>query len=139
MFWWATLLYTWPVQEIELMEKCEVVLIFLKPGVFGQLHKIHTPTASGTSTSTPDTLSLTPVITENAGQPVLAVTTDGLAVPVPPGSTEPESITPGSTAAKDVDETPLIPLSVPDNTENKVETPPTQTTTLSNIDIFMTQ
>ena len=37
MFWWMTLLYTWPVQEKEIMDKCEVVLVYMKPGAFGEL------------------------------------------------------------------------------------------------------
>ena len=40
MFWWTTLLYTWPVQEKEIMDKCEVVLVYMKPGAFGELQKI---------------------------------------------------------------------------------------------------
>ena len=46
MFWWTALLYTWPVQEKELMDKCEVVLVYMKPGAFGELQKICPPTAS---------------------------------------------------------------------------------------------
>ena len=69
MFWGTTLLYTWPVKEKYLMERCEVVLVFLKLGVFGELYKICTPivTVSSVSISVPPTLL--PVIPQNADQP----------------------------------------------------------------------
>ena len=40
MFWWMTLLYTWPVQEKELMDKCKVVLVYMKLDALGELQKI---------------------------------------------------------------------------------------------------
>ena len=43
MFWWTTLLNMWPVQEKELMDKCEVVLVYMKLGEFGELQKIRPP------------------------------------------------------------------------------------------------
>ena len=52
MFWWTTLLYTLPVQEKEIMEKCEVVLVYMKPGAFGELQKIRPPTATTTKVET---------------------------------------------------------------------------------------
>ena len=39
MFWWTTLLYTLPVQKKDLMEHCEIVLVFLKPGIFESCKK----------------------------------------------------------------------------------------------------
>ena len=52
MFWWTTLLYMWPVQEKEIMDKCEVVLVYMKPGAFGELQKIRPPTAASTRVET---------------------------------------------------------------------------------------
>ena len=66
MFWWTSLLYTWPVQEKDLVDRCEIVLVYLKPGVFGELHKICPPTAT---IATPNALVAplsSPVIPQNA-------------------------------------------------------------------------
>ena len=43
MFWWTTLLYTVPVSEKELMAQCEVVLVYIRDGVFGELEIIQGP------------------------------------------------------------------------------------------------
>ena len=40
MFWWTTLLYTVPVSEKELMAQCDVVLVYIWDGVFGELEPI---------------------------------------------------------------------------------------------------
>ena len=69
MFWWTSLLYTLPVQERDLVDRCEIVLVYLKPGVFGELQKIRPPTATVTSpekTEAPEDLLLSPVIPQNA-------------------------------------------------------------------------
>ena len=47
---------------------CEIVLVFLKTGVFCELHKITTPTATVTSASTSVLPTLRPVIPQNAEQ-----------------------------------------------------------------------
>ena len=52
MFWWTTLLYTWPVQEKDIIDKCEVILVYIKPGAFGELQKIRPPTATTTKAET---------------------------------------------------------------------------------------
>ena len=57
------------------MEQCEIVLIFLKPGVFCGLHKICMPTASVTSGSTMVPTTLPPVIPQNVEQQSHDVTT----------------------------------------------------------------
>ena len=43
MFWWTTLLYTIPVSEKELMVQCDVVLVYIRDGVFGELEPIRGP------------------------------------------------------------------------------------------------
>ena len=43
MFWWTTLLYTVPVSEKELMAQCDVVLVYIRDGVFGELEPIRGP------------------------------------------------------------------------------------------------
>ena len=43
MFWWTTLLYTVPVTEKELLSQCDVVLVYMKEGVFGELERIRSP------------------------------------------------------------------------------------------------
>ena len=48
MFWWTTLLYTLPVTEQELLSQCEVVLVYVKDGVYGELDKIRSPAKKGT-------------------------------------------------------------------------------------------
>ena len=68
MFWWMTLLYTWPVQEKELMNKCKVVLVYMKPGAFGELQKIRPPTASSSRVETTHPAIPPLVIPQNAGE-----------------------------------------------------------------------
>ena len=43
MFWWTTLLYNLPVTEQELVSQCEIVLVYVKDGIFGELDKIRSP------------------------------------------------------------------------------------------------
>ena len=43
MFWWTTLLYTVPVSEKELIVQCDVVLVYIRDGVFGELETIQGP------------------------------------------------------------------------------------------------
>ena len=40
MFWWTTLLYTVLVSEKELMAQCDVVLVYIWDGLFGELEPI---------------------------------------------------------------------------------------------------
>ena len=68
MFWWTSILYTLPVQERDLVDRCEIVLVCLKPGVFGELQKIRPPTATITSprtTEAPEALLSSSVIPQN--------------------------------------------------------------------------
>ena len=137
MFWWTTLLYTWPVQEKEIMDKCKVVLVYMKPGAFGELQKIQPPTATSTrvETSLPadpplvipqnveETTQQTPIT--SASRPVITRRASGNNL-VPTGST-PDSTT--------TDNTPPV-------LQGCVNSPDTAATTsapLPKIDIFMTQ
>ena len=43
MFWWTTLLYTLPATEKELMTQCDIVLVYIRDGVFGELEPIRSP------------------------------------------------------------------------------------------------
>ena len=43
MFWWTTLLYTVLVTEKELLAQCDVVLVYMRDGVFGELEMIRSP------------------------------------------------------------------------------------------------
>ena len=43
MFWWTTLLYTPLVKESDLIGKCDLKLVYIKPGVFGKLKLIWPP------------------------------------------------------------------------------------------------
>ena len=73
MFWWTSILYTLPIQERELVDQCEIVLVFLKPGVFGELHKIRPPMATTTfpqKTEILKSLPSTSVIPQNV-KPVM--------------------------------------------------------------------
>ena len=45
MFWWTTLLYTLPVTEQELVSQCEIVLVYVKDGIYGKLDRIRSPAA----------------------------------------------------------------------------------------------
>ena len=46
MFWWTTLLYTVPVSEKELMAQCDVVLVYIRDGIFGELEPIRGPAST---------------------------------------------------------------------------------------------
>ena len=43
MFWWTTLLYTLPVTEQELLSQCEIILVYVKDGIYGELDRIRSP------------------------------------------------------------------------------------------------
>ena len=43
MFWWTMLLYTLPVTKQELVSQCEIVLVYVKDGIYGELDKIRSP------------------------------------------------------------------------------------------------
>ena len=46
MFWWTTLLYTVPDSEKELMAQCDVVLVYIRDGIFGELEPIRGPVST---------------------------------------------------------------------------------------------
>ena len=52
MFWWTTLLYSLPVTEQELRSQCEVVLVYVKDGVYGELDRIRSPAKKGSQSAT---------------------------------------------------------------------------------------
>ena len=52
MFWWTTLLYSLPVTEQELRSQCEVVLVYVKDGVYGELDRIRSPAKKGPQATT---------------------------------------------------------------------------------------
>ena len=137
MFWWTTLLYTWPVQEKEIMDECEIVLVYMKPGVFGELQKIRPLTTTITQFETDRPADLPIVISQNAeeiSQPSPKATaskpviTEGACGdnPVPTGSTPISTIT-GTTPQ------------VLQGCANLLDMVSHSSTSLPKIDIFMTQ
>ena len=42
-WWWSSLLFTLPAKEEDLIAKCHRVLVFIQPGVFGEIKKIRSP------------------------------------------------------------------------------------------------
>ena len=134
MFQGTTLLYTWPVQEKNLMDRCEIVLVFLKPGVFGKLHKICIPTGTVTSASISVPPTLPPVIPQNVEQQTqdmttapatsLVITADGSSVI--PGN--PEVI------VNDLSEQTTMPTTL-----DHIDSMDNSTHALAKIDIFMKQ
>ena len=99
MFWWMTLLYMWPVQEKELMDKCKVVLVYMKLGAFGELQKIWPPTASSSRVETTLPAVPPPVIPQNAEEITLQTPTTSAGTPVITGGTSGNSPVPtGSTS-----------------------------------------
>ena len=78
MFWWTTLLYTVPVTEKELLAKCDVVVVYIRDGVFGELEPIRGPAQQShleaTSVTTPET-GMQKVQDLNANQTDIKMTT----------------------------------------------------------------
>ena len=139
MFWCMTLLYTWPVQEKEIMDKCEIVLVYLKMGAFGELQKIRPPTASNSRVETTSRAIPPLVIPQNAEE---------ITPQIPTMSTSTSVITRGTSSINPV---PTGSTSDIDNTTT-ASTPPvsqgcakssdmviTTSAPLPKIDIFMTQ
>ena len=48
MFWWTTLLYTLPITEKELMSQCDIVLVYIRDGVFSELETIRSLVSKST-------------------------------------------------------------------------------------------
>ena len=54
MFWWTTILYTLPVTEQELLSQCEIILVYVKDGIYGELDRIRSPATKLTQHVVPD-------------------------------------------------------------------------------------
>ena len=52
MFWWTTLLYTLPAIEKELMTQCDIVLVYIWDGEFGEVEPIRSPVSKSIMTAT---------------------------------------------------------------------------------------
>ena len=88
MFQWTTLLYNLPVTEQELVSQCEIVLVYVKDGIFGELDKIRSPAPTSAQT------------VAIQGQPEAASPLDAdmrLDEPIP--TNEPETNNPGITGS----------------------------------------
>ena len=137
MFWWMTLLYTWPVQEKEIMDKCEVVLVYMKPGAFGELQKIRPLTATSTRVETSLPADLPLVVPQDAEETTQQTPITLASTPVITGGASGNNLVPtGSTPnSTTTDNTPPA-------LQGCVNAPDTAATTsapLPKIDIFMTQ
>ena len=60
MFWWTTLLYTVPVSEKELMAQCDVVLVYIRDGIFGEPEPIRGPASTPKTDVKHDNTDVTP-------------------------------------------------------------------------------
>ena len=137
MFWWTTLLYTWPVQEKEIMDKCKVVLVYMKPGAFGELQKIRPLTAASTRVETSPPDEPPSVIPQNAEERAQQTQTTSASTPVITGGASGNNPVPtGSTA--DSITTYNTPLTL-QGSVNSSDTAATTSAPLPKIDIFMTQ
>ena len=137
MFWWTTLLYTWPVQEKEIMDKCEVVLVYMKPGTFGELQKIRPLTAASTRVETSLPVKPPLVIPQNAEETAQQTQITLASTPVITGGASgnnpvPTGSTPNSTTTYNTP--PALQGSV-----NSSDRAATMSAPLPKIDIFMTQ
>ena len=133
--------YTWPVQEKDLVDRCEIVLVYLKPGVFGELHKIRPPTAT---IATPDTLVVPlspPVIPHNADQNNHEMENEPMITPViTEGTVHTADVSTGSTPPVNKNNSVDTALPTPClEPQNKHQGPDLITPALSDINIFMTQ
>ena len=139
MFWWTTLLYTWPVQEKDLMDKCEIVLVYMKPGAFGELQKIRPLTTSSPRVETPLPTVPPLVIPQNAEQitPQTTTTSTNTSV-ITRGTSSNHPVSTGSTSDTDNTTTASVP-SAPQGCTKPLDTETTMSGPLPKIDIFMTQ
>ena len=139
MFWWTTLLYTWPVQEKELMDKCEVVLVYMKLGVFGELQKICPLTTSSprVETSLPTVPPL--VIPQNAEEITPQIPTMPTSTSVITGGTSSINPVPTGSASDNDSTTTASAPPVPQGCAESSDMVITMSAPLPKIDIFMTQ
>ena len=139
MFWWTTLLYSWPVQEKDLMEKCEIVLVYMNPGVFGELDKICLPTAAIPTVETPlnsDPPVVIPQNVEKIGEKPMLTTTDTNVIT---GDTaDITRVSTGSTSDRTETPVPQVPPT-PQEGGKLVNLDTKTSSSLPNIDIFMKQ
>ena len=137
MFWWMTLLYTWPVQEKEIMDKWEVVLVYMKLGAFGELQKIRPLTATITKVETSLPADPTIVIPQNAEETTQQTPITSAGTPVITGGASGDNLVPtGSTPdSTTTDNTP----SALQGCVNLPDMAKTTSAPLPKIDIFMTQ
>ena len=137
MFWWMTLLYTWPVQEKEIMDKCEVVLVYMKPGAFGKLQKIRPLTATITKVETSLPADPPIVIPQNAEETTQQTPITSASTPVITGDTSSDNLVPTGSTSNSIttDNTP----SALQGCINLPDTAMTTSAPLPKIDIFMTQ
>ena len=141
MFWWTSLLYTWPVKERDLMKQCEIVLVYFKPGVFGELHKIRPPAATITSMDTPSLPSPPHVTPENVSCKIQEAENSMTTKPVITGdAADPRDVSTGSTES--VVKANLNDALLP-TPSSSLETEQSESATsapaLPNINIFLTQ
>ena len=94
MFWWTTLLYSLPMTEQELLSQCEVVLVYVKDGVYGELDRIRSPAKKGTHAVTAQVQSkvVDSLETDNGSYEPTPVKASGLTNPNITGSTSTETM-----------------------------------------------
>ena len=42
-WWWTTVMYAMPIEEHDVIVKCDIVMVYLRPGVFGAVKQIRAP------------------------------------------------------------------------------------------------
>ena len=129
------------MQEKDLVDRCEIVLVYLKPGVFGQLHKIRPPTAT---IATPNALVAplsSPVIPQNADLNKHEMENEPTVTPViTEGTVCTANVSTGS--APSVNKNNSVDTALPTpclKPQNKHQGPDLITPVLPDINIFMTQ
>ena len=73
-WWWTSLLYTMPSSADELIKKCDKTLVFINPGIFGEIKVIRAPNANP---SVPFTTSTTSSESSASKSTLTAVTLEG--------------------------------------------------------------
>ena len=43
-WWWSTVLFVMPIEERDVIVKCDIVLVFIRPGAYGEVMEIRAPT-----------------------------------------------------------------------------------------------
>ena len=73
-WWWTTLLYNMPSSAEELIKKCDRTLVFINPGIFGEIKAIRVP---DTTKSAPTTAKSNPAASVSDQPSTSTVTLDG--------------------------------------------------------------